>query len=268
VSSQPTQPDGVFGAWPAQARLRALAVFAALLLAGGCAGWLCAGAFAQLFRALCTLALSPLTFGEGGHVQFVAALPSQSLERATSWDVSMVLGIDGVKATHAIALNPRRLLYLPLLTLFACVLAAPLSLSWRARRRALLAGTTILTLIALLSVYLIAVFLFAKVPGLVYTLAPWQSSALRVAYEGWVTPLSNKFVLPLLLAAALLAWFGSRAESRASTQRRADASADSCREARAPLAQRKQGRGRETQRQQSEPTRVARRRQGRRGRHG
>jgi hypothetical protein len=254
VSIRPTQPDGVSAAWRAQPRLRAPALFAALLFVGICAWWLCEGAFAQLFRALCTLALSPLTFGEGGHVQFSAALPSQSLERAASWDVSMVLGIEGAEATHSIALNPRRLLYLPLLTLFACVLAAPLSLSWRARRRALWVGTSILVLIALLSVYLIAVFLFAKVPGLVYTLSPWQSSALRVAYEGWVTPLTNKFVLPLLLAAALLAWQSAPPS-------------DLRREARTPLAQRKERRGRETQRQEAQPTRVARRRQGRRDRN-
>jgi hypothetical protein len=116
----------------------------------------------------------------------------------------MLLSIEGIEKAHSIALNPRRLLYVPLCTLLACVLAMPLPNA--ARRRALACGSLILVGISLSSVWLIAAFLFAQVPGLVYELSPAESSLLRLLYEGWITPLSNKFIVPLLLAYALFAW--------------------------------------------------------------
>jgi hypothetical protein len=210
VSIASTQAELRLALPPAQLSRRALVILA-LVFALGLPAWsVLAAQFAYGFRALCALSLAPLTFGEGGHVQFVMALPARSLERADSWDVSMVLGIEGVTATHSVALNSRRLLYLPLLTLLACVVAAPFPLSKRQRAIAGLVGAALLALIALLAVWVIAAFLFAKVPGLVYTLTPWQHGALRLAYEGWVTPLTNKFVMPILLAGGLLAWQSQR----------------------------------------------------------
>lgn len=206
MSSAPSQSEPHFTGLGREARLRVASALACALLVAMFAFWLLDAPLAGLFRGLCSLALSAWTFGEGGHVQFVAASPTQALDRAASWDVSMVLGVEGSAVMHSIALNPRRLLYLPLLTFATCVLGAPLALSARQRRIALLLGIPIVVSIALASVYLIAVFVFARVAGLIYTLEPWQDSVLRVVYEGWVTPLTNKFVMPMLIAAGLLAY--------------------------------------------------------------
>lgn len=203
--------------WLARARAQPLRwaalVFVATLLLALAAWPLLAGLFSALFRGLCSLVLSPLSFGHGGHVAFTQGAQATGLERAASWDTHMVLRIEGVAKAHSIALNPRRLLYLPLSTLLACVLAMPLPNA--ARRRASAVGALVLLVLALASVWLVAAFLFAQVPGLVYELSPLESSLLRVLYEGWVTPLSNKFMVPLLLGYALFAW--QRAKLRVDT---------------------------------------------------
>jgi lysylphosphatidylglycerol synthetase-like protein (DUF2156 family) len=106
-------------------------------------------------------------------------------------------------------------LYLPLLTLLASVLAMPLPNS--ARRRSFGVGALVLLACALSSVWVIGAFLFAQVPGLVYDLSPTESSLLRLCYEGWVTPLTNKFMMPLLLGYGLFAWQRRRVETEACT---------------------------------------------------
>jgi hypothetical protein len=187
---------------------RALLIFLSALLTGFLVWPLVSGVFSALFRTLCTLVLAPLSFGHGGHVAFTSASGAEGLERAASWDVRMVLGIEGVAKAHAVALNPRRLFYLPLLTLLAGVLAMPLP--GAARRRALLVGVPMLIALALSTVWLTAAFLFAQVPGLVYTLSPVESGLLRLGYEGFATPLTTKFMLSLLLTYGLFAWQSRR----------------------------------------------------------
>jgi hypothetical protein len=206
--SQPQPADSLVSRLRGRPHARALLIFVSVLLVGFLAWPLVSGACSELFRALCTLALAPLSFGHGGHVTFTSASGAAELERAASWDVRMVLGIEGVAKAHAVALNPRRLFYLPLLTILASVLAMPLP--GTARRRALLLGVAILIALALSTVWLTAVFLFAQVPGLVYTLSPAESALLRLGYEGFATPLTTKFMLPLLLAYGLFAWQSQR----------------------------------------------------------
>jgi hypothetical protein len=82
----------------------------------------------------------------------------------------------------------------------------------------MLLGAPLLLLIAVGSVWITIAWLFARVPGLVYDFAPWQRSALHLLYEGFVTPIANKFIVPLLLALAF-AFFRSPARGRASTWR-------------------------------------------------
>jgi hypothetical protein len=192
------------GGSPARRRWRVLAAWwaAAALAAALLWPWFEA-CVAQSLRWSCSLLLSPLSFGAGGHVDFVSAAAHTGLERAASWDLRMLLRIDEVAQTHALALNPRRLLALPIASYLLCVGAAPAT--WAQKRRALALGLPLLWLLALLSVWLVAVYLFAQVEGLVYSLTPGQAAVLRVLYEGWVTPLANKFIVPLVLAALLLA---------------------------------------------------------------
>ncbi len=212
----PPPIDSVLGRLSGRTYVRAASIFVATLLVGFLIWPWVSGTCSALLRALCTLALEPLEFGRGGHVAFSAASGAAGLERAASWDVRMVLGIQGVAKTHAVALNARRLFYLPLLTLLASVLALPLP--GAARGRALLVGLPILITLALSTVWLTAVFLFARVPELVYSLSPLESALLRVGYEGFATPLTTKFMLPLLLAYGLFVWQSRRASSEATVR--------------------------------------------------
>ena len=176
--------------------------------------------FELAFQRTATVLLAPLTFGAGGHVGTERSLEpaSSSHERDASWGTRLVLRIEGVQKTHAVAINPRRLLYLPLVCFGACLVAAPLSR--RRRLWAIAVGVPLLTGFALFAVWVIAVWLFARVPGLVYDLAPWQRDVLRLAYEGWVTPLSNKFALPILIALAFTLWPSAAPKSAAVFARR------------------------------------------------
>jgi hypothetical protein len=63
-----------------------------------------------------------------------------------------------------------------------------------------------LLLLALGSVWITIAWLFARVPGLVYELAPWQHSTLHLLYEGLVTPIADEFIAPLLPMLAFLTW--------------------------------------------------------------
>lgn len=183
---------------------------------------------AQLLRGLCTLVLSPLRFGQGGHVEFLASQLQTDVERAATWDLRMMLRIEGVAQVHSIALNSRRLLALPLASFGLVVAAVPVR--WPRKRWALGLAVPLLSLLAVSSVWLVAVFLFSQVEGLVYSLSPTQAALLRLGYEGWVTPLANKFIVPLLLAALLLAWpersrRSESAQEPASSQDQADLAA-------------------------------------------
>jgi hypothetical protein len=66
------------------------------------------------------LASVPLTgtdFGRGGRAEFFREEREHisSAEQDSSWDTTVELSIEGVQETHVIAINPRRLAYLPLL---------------------------------------------------------------------------------------------------------------------------------------------------------
>jgi hypothetical protein len=165
-----------------------------------------------------------LTMGKGGHIVLHATAPAragadvgatareQDEHHAASWDTRMTLQIEGVAPTHAVRVSPRRLLYLPLVFYLALLIALPLETE--RRWRALALGLPLLLAAALVSVWITAAWIFMRVPDLVYPAShePW----LSFLYESWVTPLANKFILPLLLVVAIsLPAAAPRVEARA-----------------------------------------------------
>jgi hypothetical protein len=187
---------------------RRAAVFL-LVLACGWATWMAVGQrFSWVFCACSDAVLSPITFGTGGKVaiEFAgrpAAVPAAA-ESDASWNARPRLRVEGVSQEHAIRINPRRVGYLPLVLFSAFVLAVPLAA--RSRWICFSIGVPILLSFSIASLWVNAAWLFAQVPGLVYQLSAVQRGLLDFAYEGLVTPLGNRLILPLIVAAALYAW--------------------------------------------------------------
>lgn len=164
------------------------------------------------FQTVARFGIGPVEFGRGGHADFLPARVDHgsSARRDGTWNAPVVLRIDGVPQAHTISVNPRRLFYFPLLIFIALVSAAPLATARKAR--VCVIGGICLLVSALGSLWVLVVWVFARVPGLVYTLEAWQSTALDMLYEGYVTPMANKLIVPLVLAASLVGWQGARQE--------------------------------------------------------
>lgn len=161
------------------------------------------GALASGFVELAQASIGGLRFGRGGRAKFERAPNRRATQDAAgSWDTRVELSIEGVFARHRVALNPRRLAYLPCIFFVACIGTAPLPLGRKAS--CVLFGLALLALLALASLWIIVAWIFAQVPGLVYDLSPLQRFALNLGYEGFVTPIGNKFVIPVVLAVLLV----------------------------------------------------------------
>lgn len=188
---------------PRQLALRALA--AAGLLALGVALWpVLGGASDAGFRALARSTVGQLSFGDGGFIELepIAAAPQASEVLESSWSTRLILGIEGVPHRNHVRLNARRLAYLPLVVLASIVLVSPLT--GRRKLVALAAGGGLTLLSALLTVWLTATWLFARVDGLVYQLSSLERHALDFGYEAWVTALGNRYAAPIAIAAVLI----------------------------------------------------------------
>jgi hypothetical protein len=142
-------------------------------------------------------------FGAGGRASLAPAARAVavSAESGPSWTVALTLRVDGVHEVHSLLLNPRRMLWLPwlvALTLTAALAREPV----RALEQAL-AVSVLVAGWALLGVWLTAVWVFASVPGLVYTLGPSAHAAVHALYEGLVGPPGARYVAGLVAAAAV-----------------------------------------------------------------
>lgn len=173
---------------------------ALLTLLFGLLLWSVAGElFSAAFRAVAGLAFRTLEFGNGGHAELVPSYPAQAVSAARdeTWNVQVLLSVDGIAKTHAVTINPRRLLFLPWLLLSALFAATAMHI--RAKLIGFAVGSVCLLGNALVSLWIMIAWLFARVPGLVYTLADWQLTTLHILYEGYVTPMANKLIVPLFL---------------------------------------------------------------------
>ncbi len=160
---------------------------------------------AASFRSVVGAALEPWTFGKGGHVVLIpAAHPHATVSAAASWDTQLELHIDGVEQRHRVALNPRRLCFLPGLLCSAVIVASPVS--WRRKGLCIALSTITVMLLAIANVWMIAAWLFARVPGLIYDPSAWQRTMLDFGYEALVTSLATKFIAPVGVTIAIVMW--------------------------------------------------------------
>ncbi|MFT3927726.1 MAG: hypothetical protein QM778_34685 [Myxococcales bacterium] len=149
----------------------------------------------QAFSHLANVTLGELTLGSGGHIDVQPARATS--QEISSWDTVLTLRVEGIAQAHSVRVNPRRLLYLPVTVLVALVMAVPFEP--RRRWRALALGLPVLAMSALVCVWITAAWVFSRVPDLVYPAS--QAAWVAWLYESWVTPLANKFLLPLALMA-------------------------------------------------------------------
>lgn len=175
-----------------------------------------------LFRPVANLVLTNMEFGAPGglgtgHVRLLAATRAhvQRADDGPAWDTVLELRVTGVDKVQTVFVSPRRSFYLPLLFLLASIGVVPLP----RRRKWLCAGVGVSLLVAyaLGTLCLTSMWIFARVPGLVYTLTPVQQLTIELAYRGLVTPMSHRIVVPLLVACGLLSWQWLR-EQRARAQ--------------------------------------------------
>jgi hypothetical protein len=197
---------------------RGAAVFALGLIVLALAGPLLDEVFCDAVHAW----LGGHEFGAGGRASLAPAARAvaASAESGPSWTVALTLRVDGVHEAHSLRVNPRRMLWLPwllALTLTAALAREPV----RALREAL-AVSALVAGWALLGVWLTAVWVFASVPGLVYTLGPAAHAAVHALYEGLVGPPGARYVAGLVAAALVhaVAIFWERRAPRAASARR------------------------------------------------
>ncbi|MFI5307861.1 MAG: hypothetical protein ACHQ53_10935 [Polyangiales bacterium] len=197
----------------------------ALLLTLGLAPW--PGVREQsnaAFRGLANLVLQRAKFGDGsGLGQGSAQLMPIERRAATgaddgpAWDTRLRLRVSGVSEVKDVVVSPRRMAFVPCWVLLSIVLASPLAL--RRKLGCLLAGVPLLLAWAVSSIATTAAWIFSQVPGLVYGGTPVHRTAVELAYRALVVPTSNRFILPLLLGVALVAWQHPWGERRTVTAR-------------------------------------------------
>ena len=163
--------------------------------------------------------LEVVSFGAERSARVEAAFgrPKNAVTEDASWNARLILGTRG-RDHDAFRINPRRLGYIPLV--FYAALAAASPLPGRRKLYTLLIGSAVLITLAALSVVITAAWAFTHAssgpPGV--ELPVWVGSALTLLY-GFVTPLANKFIVPLVLAVIIVRWQLNRTAHRAAAFR-------------------------------------------------
>lgn len=85
----------------------------------------------------------------------------------------------------------------------AVILAVPLTA--RSRWRCLAWGLAALLALAIAAIWITSLWLFAQIPGLMTNQGALEQAAISLGYRALVVPLGNRYIVPLLLAALLVA---------------------------------------------------------------
>lgn len=193
---------------PAERRrwLRAAGLFVALLLVGAWPIDLARRGFSAAYAATANVLVTAVTFGRGGHARLAAL--DRPRERGpgeeVSADANLLLAVDGYEGELPVGVSLRRDAYLPLLIVLAAVVAAPLP--WRRKGRALLVGLPAVFALTLVSLWLLVMWLFTHQLRGVYTAVPARDWLLDLIFRAFLLPPGHRFLVPFLLAAALVAW--------------------------------------------------------------
>lgn len=169
--------------------------------------------FGQSFASAANVLLSRVTFGERGHATLVAfertSLVRGPRENVTA-DSRLELSVDGYSGNVGLGLSLRRDVYLPLVLFWALTVGAPLSRAvgdWKRRLRlkasVLVAGSTVLVLLAVAAVWTTAAWAFSRFVTGASNLGPAAAGLLDVVAQSLLLPPSHRFIVPVVLAFGL-----------------------------------------------------------------
>jgi hypothetical protein len=159
-------------------------------------------AFSRGYAPAANLVLHNLSFGEGGRATLVPETGEARAGAAVEQDARLALSVAGYDGELPFGLSLRRDAFLPCLIVIAALIGAPLP----ARRKLLCLGVGTATVLALslVCVYLTAAWLFSSQLTRVYQPSAAWAWALDVIAGALLLPPSNRFALPLVLAAVLV----------------------------------------------------------------
>jgi hypothetical protein len=177
-------------------------LFLATLVLGGWPRPDLRAAFSRGYAAAADLVLDQLSFGQGGRATLVPEKGEARTGAAVEQDARLVLSVSGYEGEVPFGLSLRRDAFLPCLIVIAALIGAPLP----ARRKLLClgAGTAAVLALSLACVYLTAAWLFSGQLTRVYQPSAAWAWVLDVMAGALLLPPSNRFALPLVLAAVLV----------------------------------------------------------------
>jgi hypothetical protein len=156
--------------------------------------------FSQVLTGLGNVCLARLNVVQDAHLRLeplpegVERRPDQNVQE----DTLVVLTEPGGARLASLGISLRRDAYLPFLIFSVAMLALPIH--WRSKLLCLGIGTTLISLVALVSVCALVVFLASQQPGVV---PEWSAKLSSLTFECWLAPPGNRVIAPLLLAATL-----------------------------------------------------------------
>jgi hypothetical protein len=195
--------------WTARRIAASLGLFLALMAVGAWPWEPVPHAFSARYCPVANLVLGHQTFGRGGHARL---LPLERIVRQegdnVTADTALSLTVAGFEGDLQMGMSLRRDAYLPLLILVALIVAAPLPAV--GRLKALSIGVPIMTALNLAALELLVVWTFALRLKGIYDLGGAARRLLDFAYGALLTPPGNRFIAPLALGAAIVAWQRAR----------------------------------------------------------
>ncbi len=193
--------------WSIRRAAVSLSVFLALLVAGAWPWLPVQRGFSAMYGPLANLVLAPQTFGRGGHARLV---PLSRIERRpgdnVTADAAVALTVFGWEGDLQMGMSLRRDVYLPLWILIALLIAVPLPFA--RRMKALAIGVPIMILLDLAALELLVTWTFAFQLRGIYAAdagSVWRR-LVDLAYGALLTPPGNRFIAPLGVGAAIIAW--------------------------------------------------------------
>ena len=195
--------------WTARRLAASLGLFLALMVVGAWPWAPVPHGFSALYCPVANLVLAPQTFGHGGHARLVPLdhIVRQESDNVTA-DTALSLTVAGFEGDLQLGMSLRRDAYLPLLILVALIVAAPLPAV--GRLKALSIGVPIMTALNLAALELLVVWTFALQLKGIYDPTGAARGLVDFAYGALLTPPGNRFIAPLALGAAIVAWQKSK----------------------------------------------------------
>ena len=192
-----------------------LGLFLAIVAVGAWPSTKVALGFSAGYCMLANQVIERITFGQRGHAR-LDALPTISRRDSdnVTADTILSLSVDGYRGTMPLGISLRRDVYLPLLIVVALIVAFPMRVRQRLECLALAGPITLAAGMAANA--LVAAWTFSVELKGIYPPGTFAYALRNFAYGALLLPPGNRFVAPIALGAALIAWVLPRRPAAAS----------------------------------------------------